>query len=69
MLGTSERFNAGLCEQMSRSITTEGKNGVVEWGADGVLLGKSPNFQRGLLTDLSRTIDCNGKNGVVEWNK
>lgn len=30
MLGTSERFNAGLCEQMSRSITTEGKNGVVE---------------------------------------
>lgn len=32
MLGTSERFNAGLCEQMSRSITTEGKNGVVERG-------------------------------------
>lgn len=31
MLGTSERFNAGLCEEMSRSITTEGKNGVVEW--------------------------------------
>ena len=70
MLGTSERFNAGLCEQMSRSITTEGKNGVVErGGADGVLLGKSPKFQRGLLTDLSRTIDCNGMNGVVEWNK
>lgn len=32
MLGTSERFNAGPCEEMSRSITTEGKNGVVEWG-------------------------------------
>lgn len=31
MLGTSEQFNAGLCEEMSRSITTEGKNGVVEW--------------------------------------
>ena len=25
MLGTSEQFNAGLCEEMSRSITTEGK--------------------------------------------
>ncbi len=47
MLGTSERFNAGLCEQMSRSITTEGKNGVVEWGgADGVLLGKSPELSK-----------------------
>lgn len=32
MLGTSEQFNAGLCDEMSRSITTEGKNGVVEWG-------------------------------------
>ena len=31
MLGISEQFNAGLCEGMSRSITTEGKNGVVEW--------------------------------------
>ncbi len=31
MLGTSERFNAGLCEEMSRSITTKGKNGVIEW--------------------------------------
>lgn len=31
MLGTSEQFNAGLCKEMSRSITTEGKNGVVEW--------------------------------------
>lgn len=31
MLGTSKQFNAGLCEEMSRSITTEGKNGVVEW--------------------------------------
>lgn len=31
MLCTSERFNAGLCEEISRSITTESKNGVVEW--------------------------------------
>lgn len=31
MLGTSEQFNTGLCEDMSRSITTEGKNGVVKW--------------------------------------
>lgn len=69
MLGTSEQFNAGLCDEMSRSITTEGKNGVVEWGADGVLLNKTPAFQRGALTDLSRTLDCNGKNGVIEWNK
>lgn len=29
MLGTSEQFNAGLCKEISRSITTEGKNGVV----------------------------------------
>ena len=34
MLGTSEQFNAGLCAEMSRSITTEGKNGVVEWKSD-----------------------------------
>ncbi len=31
MLGTSEQFNGGLCKEMSRSITTKGKNGVVEW--------------------------------------
>ncbi len=31
MLGTSEQFNAGALEEMSRSVTTEGKNGVVEW--------------------------------------
>lgn len=31
MLGTSEQFNAGICKEMSRSITTKGKNGVVEW--------------------------------------
>lgn len=69
MLGTSEQFNAGLCEDMSRSITTEGKNGVVEFGADGVLLGKTPNFQRGPLKDISRTILTDGQVGVVEWKK
>lgn len=31
MLGTSEQFNGGLYEEMSRSITTKGKNGVIEW--------------------------------------
>lgn len=32
MLGTSISHNAGPCDGMSRSITTEGKNGVVECG-------------------------------------
>lgn len=31
MLGTSEKYNAGPLEEISRSITTEGKNGVIEW--------------------------------------
>ena len=31
MVGTSEKFNAGILKHRSRSITTEGKNGVVEW--------------------------------------
>ena len=35
MLGTSESHNAGLCADMSRSITTEGKNGIVEFGGGG----------------------------------
>lgn len=30
MLGTSEKYNAGPLEEISRSITTEGKNGVIE---------------------------------------
>lgn len=37
MLGTSESHNAGLCADMSRSITTEGKNGIVEFGGGGQL--------------------------------
>lgn len=31
MLETSDKYNAGLLKYLSRSITTEGKNGVVEW--------------------------------------
>lgn len=31
MLETSDKYNAGLLKHLSRSITTEGKNGVVEW--------------------------------------
>ena len=31
ILETSEKYNAGPLEEISRSITTEGKNGVIEW--------------------------------------
>lgn len=31
MVGTSKKFNAGMLKDISRSIMTEGKNGVVEW--------------------------------------
>lgn len=67
MLGTSISHNAGPCDGMSRSITTEGKNGIVERGGGsfGITIGKSAAFQRGPLPDISRTIDTNGKNGVI----
>lgn len=57
MVGTSEKFNAGILKHISRSITTEGKNGVVEW--------KKPP-----LENLSRTIlanKANGGCGVIEY--
>ena len=72
MLGTSASHNAGLCADMSRSITTESKNGIVEFGGGdsfGVVVGKSAAFQRGPLRDVSRTIDTNGSNGVLLWTK
>lgn len=31
MLGASKQFFAGTLENMSRTITTQGQNGVVEW--------------------------------------
>ena len=75
LLNKSPAFNRGPLPNMSRTIDTNGKNGVVEWkqeaidGADGTVIGRSASFVPLPLKGVSRAIDTEGKNGVVVWQK
>ena len=75
LLNKTPAFNRDPLPNTSRTIDTNGKNGVVEWkkeaidGADGTVIGRSPSFVPSPLNGISRAIDTEGKNGVVEWQK
>lgn len=65
MLGTSEKYNAGPLEEISRSITTEGKNGVIEWKKCGGKWDKLHDISRRTLQEN----DCEAGDTIDAFNK